>query len=107
MVNEAKITPVVLLNKNDLLSSEEIQQKSSQIQKIFPRIQIISYSNINYSGMEEIINKLTAGGTFCLLGSSGVGKTSLLNNLLSENRFETKNIKKKIVGEDILLPGVN
>jgi len=95
MINESNINPVVLLSKNDLLSKDYIEKKISEIHSSMPDVHIISFSNINNSGVNEIEKLLIPGKTFCLLGSSGVGKTSLLNNLLSEERFETKTIREK------------
>jgi ribosome biogenesis GTPase len=60
-----------------------------------PDIQIVAFSNITNSGLSEVEELLIPGETFCLLGSSGVGKTSLLNTLLAEARFEIQAIREK------------
>jgi len=95
MINESNIRPVVLLSKNDLLSPMDVGEKISEIHTVMPDIQIVAFSNITNSGLSEVEELLIPGETFCLLGSSGVGKTSLLNTLLAEARFEVQAIREK------------
>ena len=95
MINESNIRPVVLLSKNDLLSTMDIEEKISEVHSIMSDIQVMAFSNITSSGVSKIEELLTPGETFCLLGSSGVGKTSLLNSLLTEARFKTQAIREK------------
>ena len=45
--------------------------------------------------MDKINKILKPGSTYCLLGSSGVGKTTLLNNLLGEDMLDTKTVREK------------
>ncbi|MCL6584622.1 MAG: ribosome small subunit-dependent GTPase A [bacterium] len=94
MVNESNIRPVVLF-KSDLLTHEEIEKKKADIQKVIPNIQIVAFSNTNGSGLDRVKELLICGETFCLLGSSGVGKTSLLNSLMGEELFETQTVREK------------
>ena len=95
MINESNIHPVVLLSKDDLFSPTEVEKKISEIHTVMPDIQIKAFSNITNSGLSEIEKILIPGKTFCLLGSSGTGKTSLLNTLLNEERFEVRTVREK------------
>lgn len=95
MINESNIRPIVLLSKNDLLPPINVGEKISEIHTVMPDIQIVAFSNITNSGLGEVEELLIPGETFCLLGSSGVGKTSLLNTLLAEARFEIQTIREK------------
>lgn len=95
MVHESEIKPVVLLSKSDLLSPIEIDKKIASIQKDMPDIQIGVFSNTTYSGLERVEEMLISGKTYCLLGSSGVGKTTLINKLMDENLFETQPVREK------------
>jgi len=95
MVNESNITPVILLSKSDLISIDEIEEKKNEIHKIIPDIKISAFSNNNLSDIENIKTHFTPFKTFCLLGSSGVGKTTLLNNLIHQDLYKTQPIREK------------
>jgi len=95
MVNDAKIQPVVLLSKSDLLNHEAIAGIIDNIHKIMPDLQVVPFSNQNESDLDNVKGIMQAGLTYCLLGSSGVGKTTLINNLIGESRFITKKVSKK------------
>ena len=97
MINESNIRPIVLLSKSDLLTSEEIVSRIGEIQKIMPRLHVQPFSNENESSLKNVKDLLNPGLTYCLLGSSGVGKTALLNNLIGESIFETKTVREKAV----------
>jgi ribosome biogenesis GTPase len=95
MINESNIRPIVILSKSDLLTSEEVVGKIGEIQKIMPRLHVQPFSNKNESGLKNVKDLLNPGLTYCLLGSSGVGKTTLLNNLIGESIFKTKTVREK------------
>lgn len=95
MINESNITPVIFLSKSDLISIDEIESKKNDIYKIIPDIKIAAFSNNNFTDIENIKTHFTPSETFCLLGSSGVGKTTLLNNLIHQELFKTQPIRDK------------
>jgi ribosome biogenesis GTPase len=95
MIHESDIEPVVLLSKSDLLPFNEIEKRVADIHSIMPKLQIVPFSNKDKSGLERVTDLLTPANTFCLLGSSGVGKTTLLNNLIGEALFETQPVREK------------
>ncbi len=95
MIREGNITPIILLSKKDLLSNSELAEKISQISQTLPEIPIIAFTSLQHGGLNEIKEQLLPQKTFCLLGSSGVGKTTLLNTLLGSQRFATKSIREK------------
>jgi len=95
MINAAHIRPIVLLSKSDLLSPGDVEEKVAGIHKLMPNLQIMAFSNKTNSGLHEIMDLLVPKETYCLLGSSGVGKTTLLNNLLGEAQFDTQAIREK------------
>ncbi len=95
MVNESDITPIILLSKCDLKSDDEIAEIKENISTIAPRTAVVAFSNMSREGVDQIIRFLEPGKTCCLLGSSGVGKTTLLNSLLGSETFETQSVSRK------------
>ena len=51
--------------------------------------------NMTGEAIDTIKSSLLPGKTYCLLGSSGVGKTTLLNSILGSEQFETQSVSKK------------
>ena len=95
MINEANIKPVILLSKCDLVSEDEVEQKIESVKDISPQTTVLPFSNESGENIDSIKALLVSGHTYCLLGSSGVGKTTLLNSILGDARFETKSGSKK------------
>jgi ribosome biogenesis GTPase len=83
------------LSKTDLLSSEEINTKITQIKEIAPDLIVHGFSSKNGTGLGKIKEYLKPAHTYCLLGSSGVGKTTLLNHLIGKELFETASVRQK------------
>jgi len=95
MVKESNIKPIVLLSKSDLLETKEVTNRVTEIHKIMPFLHVQPFSNKNESGLKNVKDLLSPRQTYCLLGSSGVGKTTLLNNLIGESIFTTKTVREK------------
>ena len=95
MANDGNIKPALLLSKSDLVDQGELAQKISAVRSANIDCKIIAFSNENGSGITDIRQALEPGKTYCLLGSSGVGKTTLLNHLLGESTFETNLVREK------------
>ncbi len=95
MIHDARIQPVVLLSKSDLLSREQIAEKIAGIHALMPDIRVAAFSNKDKNGMDDVRALFAPRQTYCMLGSSGVGKTTLLNNLLGQDQFATRTIRDK------------
>jgi len=89
MATDGQVEPMVILTKTDLIPQEELDQKLALLRSV-TKAPVMALSNITGIGLEEFQQTLSAGRTYCLLGSSGVGKTTLLNRLLGQETFETK-----------------
>ncbi len=87
MVNESGIKPIVLLSKRDLLSDAQLEQVLAELGERMPGVRILAFSNTDRRGLEEAMELFRPGQTYCIIGSSGVGKTTLLNNLLGEEDY--------------------
>ncbi len=92
--NASSIKPVVLLSKIDLVSTEDLSQLTESIQKRIQGITVISISNQTLAGYDELRIFFEPGNTYCILGSSGVGKSSLSNNLLQTEKMEVSDVSE-------------
>ncbi len=92
VVFSGKILPIILLSKIDLISQEELDEKINQIKERHHNVQVMSLSNISGEGITEIQKFMDTGKTYCILGSSGVGKSSLLNNLMGKEVLKVNQI---------------
>jgi ribosome biogenesis GTPase len=89
MVNEGHIEPVLLLTKMDMVSADELECMLASIRVAGITARILTLSNVTGEGVEQVKQLMQPGKTYCLLGSSGVGKTTLINHLLGRDVLET------------------
>jgi len=92
IVNDGGVKPVIILNKIDLISKEELASKVTQIKDRFADFDFILTSTITDEGLNELKKYILKGKTYCFLGSSGVGKSSLINKLIGKEVIKTKNL---------------
>lgn len=92
LVKEGCIKPVFVLNKIDLVSDDELREMISQIKERFGEIDVYSTSILLNRGLEELSSCIVRGKTYCFLGSSGVGKSTLINTLMGNQAVKTGEI---------------
>ena len=95
MVREGDVNPVVLLSKCDLAGDEKVEELIASVRDIAPEIDLVPFSSITGENIDEIQNLLLPAKTYCLLGSSGVGKTTLMNAIIGEQQFATQEVSKR------------
>jgi ribosome biogenesis GTPase / thiamine phosphate phosphatase len=84
MVYAAHVEPTVLLTKSDLLTPAEVERKMAAVRDANPGLAVCAVSCETGAGLDPLDRMLESGKTYCLLGSSGVGKTTLLNHLAAD-----------------------
>lgn len=82
-------TPVIILNKADLCNNIDVHVQS--VESIAPGVSVHAVSARQKTGLEALRSYLTRGNTAAFLGSSGVGKSALINALLG--------VEKQVTGE--------
>jgi ribosome biogenesis GTPase len=88
MVRDGHVEPVVLVTKTDLVTPNALEQLVGRIRTRGVDAQIVCLSNVTGSGVEQVRKLIARGRTYCLLGSSGVGKTTLINGLIGGGALE-------------------
>ncbi|WP_282038424.1 ribosome small subunit-dependent GTPase A [Saccharicrinis aurantiacus] len=93
--NSSKVNPIIVLSKVDLISDAELANINAQIQERINDVPVayVSNTSIGYSQIEQFIE---VGKTYCLLGSSGVGKSTLLNGLAGTAEMKTAEISTAV-----------
>ncbi|MBN2635557.1 MAG: ribosome small subunit-dependent GTPase A [Prolixibacteraceae bacterium] len=91
---ESKVSPVILLTKTDLISEEEKIVLTKKIKDRIKNVPVYPISNETLDGFDELKTFIQKGKTYCLLGSSGVGKSTLINNLSGKNIMDTGSISE-------------
>jgi ribosome biogenesis GTPase / thiamine phosphate phosphatase len=91
-VRDGRIEPMLLLTKTDLVSPGELEQVVASIRQNGITSPILALSNLTGAGVDDFQQVLEPGKTYCLLGSSGVGKTTLINRLIGRDAFGVKNV---------------
>jgi ribosome biogenesis GTPase len=88
----AGVLPILLLNKTDLITDSALKGMLESVGIRIKGIPILAISNESRAGYEELMGHLSKGQTYCLLGSSGVGKSTLINHLTGSSMMTTDSI---------------
>ncbi|MFC4559868.1 ribosome small subunit-dependent GTPase A [Virgibacillus kekensis] len=90
---ESGASPVIVLTKKDECSPDEVEEVISHVEGIAVGLPIIPLSNVTKEGIDLLMEHLLPMRTAALLGSSGVGKSTLVNTLLGKEVQDTKDIR--------------
>ena len=85
--------PVIVLTKSDLV--DNVQDYIDEVQSIAFGVEVYAISCINNDGLEDIKKYFSKGNTIVFLGSSGVGKSTLVNTLYGQEVMKTSEIREE------------
>lgn len=88
---ESGASPVVVLTKADLC--EALAPRLAEAESVAMGAPILTVSTMTEEGFAQIIPYITTGKTVAFVGSSGVGKSTLINRLLGEERLATDGLR--------------
>jgi ribosome biogenesis GTPase / thiamine phosphate phosphatase len=92
MTWEAGANPVVLVNKTDL--SDRVVELHAEVQAVAIGVPVHAISARHAEGLAVLEPYLTSGTTLVVLGSSGVGKSTLINRLVGNEKLRTAEVRE-------------
>lgn len=84
------VKPVLILSKADLVS--DIFEKLALVQDAFPGTDAHAISSVKKAGIDELLPYFEGNKTAAVIGSSGVGKSTLINSILNWKKMEVSDI---------------
>ncbi len=92
----SKVEPIIVLSKIDLLGESDLENIIHQIKQRIKDVTILTVSNQIAEGYDNLNQIIKKGKTYCLLGSSGVGKSTLLNSISGKSLMKTGHISTSV-----------
>lgn len=83
--------PIIVLTKADLC--DDLSSKILEVSGVAMGVDVLVTSAVEQDGYEQVLNYIGEDKTVAFIGSSGVGKSTLINCLLGENRLETNGLR--------------
>ncbi len=93
MVHEGGARPVVILNKSDLCA--EAESNANEARKVVGGAEVLIVSAKTRKGIGRLREHMRAGETVCFVGTSGVGKSTLINRLYGEALQDTIEVRER------------
>ncbi|HSM63012.1 MAG TPA: GTPase RsgA, partial [Gillisia sp.] len=90
----SNVSPVIVLTKIDLIDEHRTVELLDKIKARINNVPIVAISNESQDGYDKIKAIIKKGKTYCMLGSSGVGKSTLINNLSGKSIMRTDTISQ-------------
>ena len=83
--------PVVVLTKSDLC--DDLEQKLSEVSSVAFGVDVLVTTSTEENGYKELLPFISEGKTIAFIGSSGVGKSTLINRLLGKEQLKTNGLR--------------
>lgn len=90
------VEPLIVLSKIDLIETETLDEIRAKISNRISDVSVVTVSNQQENGYASLAEWIHPGKTYCLLGSSGVGKSTLINHLAGSDRMKTGTISTSV-----------
>ncbi len=94
LIERSKAKAVVLVNKSDLFPAEQNEEAKNEIQELNSNADVYVTSAAQNQGLEVLRKYLEPGVSITIVGSSGVGKSTLINQLLGEEWQWTNDVNE-------------
>ena len=95
-------SPVVVLTKSDLC--DDLENKRSEVSSIAFGVDILVTTSMEEDGYKELLPFISEGKTIAFIGSSGVGKSTLINRLLGKEYLKTNGLRNDDKGRHTTTP---
>ncbi len=92
MAWESGAEPVIILNKADAV--EDVAERIAEVERVAPGVPVLLMSAKRSEGIEALLPFIGEGRTVALLGSSGVGKSTIINRLLGREAQRTGEVRE-------------
>jgi ribosome biogenesis GTPase / thiamine phosphate phosphatase len=92
IVNYGEVEPVVILNKKDLCSTAEVAEKIAQVHERHPGLMVLATSFLDNGSIENIQKIMMPRKTYGFIGSSGVGKSTIINHFIESEKIQTQEL---------------
>jgi ribosome biogenesis GTPase len=89
MVADGGADPCVLLTKTDLVDPDVLASQVASIRAAGITAPVLSLSNVTHDGLDGLRHALLPSRTYCFVGSSGVGKSTIINHLIGRDTLRT------------------
>jgi len=92
--NSSNVIPIIVLSKIDLIDERQLFVILEELKVRINHVKVIAVSNLSQDGIDVVKTTIERGKTYCMLGSSGVGKSTLINSLAGKSIMRTDTISK-------------
>lgn len=89
---ESRAVPVVILSKSDLC--KDADARKNEVESIAFGVDVLMLSARQHNGMDALNDYIKTGNTVAFIGSSGVGKSTIINTLIGTDRLEVNEVSE-------------